>query len=218
MVNSKHVFWQALVIALVIFWSGILVGIFFENSRIEKLEDFYFGSETDLFDFELSSEILYGHENNCDLIGEHSVLLADKIYAEALKLEKYDNSNKITKDLISLHRRYDLLRTLLWNNIIENKKKCKSELNTVVYLYNYDNPDINTKVIQGAMSNFLIDLKREYGNEIILIPIAADTNIESLDILRGIYGLEKYPVIFVNEEFKFETLDSLEDLEKSLNK
>ncbi len=210
--KSKHVFWQALVIALIIFWSGILIGIFFENSRIEKLEDFYFGAKTDISDFELSSEILYGGNYNCALIQEHSVLLADKIYVEARLLEKYDDSNKITKDLIVLHRRYDLLRTILWKNIIENKEKCNSDLNTVVYLYNYDNPDLNTKAIQEAMSNFLIDLKGEYGDEIILIPIAVDTNVGALDLLRELYEVEKSPSIFVNEEFKFETLDSLENL------
>lgn len=214
--SSKHVFWQALIIALIIFWSGILIGMLFENSRIEKLEDFYFGAKTDISDFELSSEILYEGDYGCALIQEHSVLLADKIYAEARLLEKYDDSNKITKGLIGLHRRYDLLRTILWKNIIENKERCNSDLNTVVYLYNYDNPGLNVKAIQEAMSNFLIDLKGKYGDEIILIPIAVDTNVGALDLLRGIYGLEKSPSIFVNEEFKFETLDSLENLEESL--
>ena len=214
--SSKHVFWQALIIALIIFWSGILIGMFFENSRIEKLEDFYFGAETDISDFELSSEILYGDEDNCDTIKEYSILLADKIYVEALKLEKYDNSNKITKDLITLHKRYDLLRTLLWKKIIENKETCKSSLDTVVYLYKYDNPDLNTKAIQETMSNFLIDLKKKKGNEIILIPIAMDTELISLNSLIEKFEISQFPAVIINEEHIISDLDSMEDLETYL--
>ncbi len=212
--SSRHVFWQALVIALVIFCGGILVGMFFENSRIEKLEDFYFTSKTELLDFELFSEILYEDEDNCDIIKESSVLLADKIYVEALKLEKYDNSNKITEDLITLHKRYDLLRTLLWKKIIENKKICN--LDTVVYLYKYDNPDLNTKAIQETMSNFLLDLKREKGSEIILIPIAVDTDLISLNYLIEGFNISQFPVVIINEEYIISNLDSMEDLETYL--
>jgi len=214
--NSRHVFWQALVIALIIFLGGILIGIFFENSRIEKLEGFYFGAETDISDFELSSEILYGGNYNCALIQEHSVLLADKIYVEARLLEKYDDSNKITRDLIVLHRRYDLLRTILWKNIIENKEKCNSDLNTVVYLYNYDNPGLNVKAIQEAMSNFLIDLKGKYEDEIILIPIAVDTDLMSLSSLIERFNISQFPAVIINEEYMISNLDSMEDLEKYL--
>ncbi|MBR9702053.1 hypothetical protein GOV13_03965 [Candidatus Pacearchaeota archaeon] len=217
MLGNKHAFWQALVIALILFWSGILIGVFFENSRTGELKNFYFDSETDLFDFELSSEIVYESNLDCDLIVEKNIFFADKIYLEAIKMEKYDNSNKITEELLSLHRRYDFLRTLLWKDIIENKEKCVGEVNTVIYLYQYKNPTITQKTIQGTMSNFLIDLKEEHNENIILIPIAVDTNIESLEILRELYGLENFPAIFVNEKHKFETLDSLGDLERYLD-
>ena len=52
-VSNKHVFWQAFVVAFVIFWTGILIGVWFEDSRYNDLEKFYFNSETDLFDISL---------------------------------------------------------------------------------------------------------------------------------------------------------------------
>lgn len=216
MIGNKHTFWQALIVALLIFWLGILIGIIFENSRSSSLDEMYLDSQTDIFDFELSSQIVADSNADCNLISEKSITFADDIYEKAVKLEKYDNSNKITKDLISVHRRYDLLRTMLWKDIVLNKNRCENNINMVIYLYTYKDPGINIRAVQGAMSNYLTDLKIKYGDRIILIPIAVDTNIASLDILREIYGLENVPVIFVNEKYKFETLDSLKDIESSL--
>ena len=216
MVNNKHVFWIAAVIALAVFWTGIVLGVIFENSRVNELEENYFSSETDIFDYQLSSEISFASGTSCDQVGERSVIFADRIFEEAVKLEKYDSSNKITSELIALHRRYDFLRTLLWKRIVDSKKECKEFVNTAVYLYEYDNPSVQTKAKQATMSNFLIDLKGEYGDNLILIPIAADTGIESLDLMREIYDLDSFPVILINEKFKFETLDSLKDVDKVL--
>ncbi|MBU0894489.1 MAG: hypothetical protein KKF48_00845 [Nanoarchaeota archaeon] len=217
MSNNKNVFWQALVIALIVFWMGILIGIYFEKSRVEKLQDFYFNIETDIFDFQLASEIIYGFGLSCDSINNESIYFADKVYWEARQLEKYDNSNKITEELISLHRRYDLLRTLLWENVIMAKEKCGGKINTIVYLYQYNNPSLTTKATQGTMSSLLLDLKGEYGDKIVLIPIAVDTNVESLNALRDFYDLEKTPIIFVNEAQKFETIDSLKEIRQFLD-
>ena len=215
--GNKHVFWQALVVALIIFWTGLLLGTYFERARIDEIQGFYFDSETEIFDLNLVSDILKGNETNCEIFASQSILFADRIYAEALQLEKYDSSNKITEEAVSLHKRYDLLRVMLWKSIVENKKTCKEKINTVVYLYDYVDTPINEKAIQGTMSNFLVDLKKNKGSKIILIPIATDTGVKSLDISREIYKLEKVPVIFVNEEFKVESLDSLDKIEEHLN-
>ena len=216
MANNKNAFWQAFVIASLIFWLGVLIGVYFENSRAENVRDFYFDIETDIFDFELSSDIVYNFNLDCEKLNDQSIIFADNIYWEAKKLEKYDNSNKLTSEMVSLHRRYDLLRTILWEKIIEKKKVCVNKVNTVIYLYQYDDPSLTAKATQDTMSNFLLDLKENYGDKIVLIPIAVDTNVESLKILRDYYGLNFVPMIFVNEKYKFETINSLEDIKESL--
>jgi hypothetical protein len=216
MLGNKHVFWQALIVAFVIFWAGIFIGVKLEDTRAEEIANFYFDSETDLADFGLSSEIIFNSGISCSELNERAVFLADEIYWQALKLEKYDHSNKITKELISLHKRYDFLRTLLWNDLIQSKEKCGNEINTVVYLYKYENPSLTDRAVQGTMSNFLISLKEEYGDEVILIPIAADTGVDSLDVIREIYNLNNFPVIFVNEKYKFENINSLNEIKDVL--
>ncbi len=216
MLNNKHTFWQALVVALIIFFMGIMIGVIFENSRIDQMKETYFKSETDFFDFDLSSKIIYENNESCKIIKNESVFFADKIYKEAVKLGKYEDSNKITTEQIALHKRYDLLRTLLWKRIIENKKNCDSKFNTVVYFYQYKDPSLELKVLQGTMSNFLFDLKEKYEENIILLPIATDTNVESLKILMKKYNVKKVPSILINEKFVVENTDSLEKVGKYL--
>jgi len=214
--DNKHIFWQAFLLASIVFWIGLLLGISFEKSRINEIEGFYFDSETDLFDFELSTELVYGSNSSCDILYGESVVFAEKIFKEASKLEKYDDSNKITKELISLHRRYDLLRILLWQDIAKINQQCENKVNIVVYLYQYIDPSLTTKATQGAMSNSLIELKQKYKNQIILIPIAVDTNVASLDFLRKKYGLEIIPTIFVNDEHEFNSLEEISNIESIL--
>jgi len=127
-------------------------------------------------------------------------------------LEKYDSANKFTNDVISLHRRYDLLRTLLWKNMIQNKEKCSTSANTIVYLYDYIDTSLTTQSMQTSISNILLDVKGEYGEKVILIPIATDTNVEALSILREYYDLDKVPIVIVNEKYQFDNIEDLKNI------
>lgn len=217
MKKNKNVFWQALIITIFIFTFGILLGISFESKRVEKIQEFNFDSHTTLFDFELVLDFVYNSNSTCEILLKKSVFFADKIYEEAKKLEKYDSSNKLIDEAIFLHRRYDFLRTLLWEELLGVKERC-GEVNTIVYLYQYQDVPIKQKSIQETMSNNLLDLKNKYGDEIILLPIATDNQLDSLDFLRQRYNLNKIPVIFINEKYKVEELEDLSKIENYLQK
>lgn len=215
--NSKHSFWQALVIALIIFWTGIMLGILFENNRTSKLENFYKSSETQIFDVQLTGNLLLNSPNqDCSIALLENIEFADKIYEEAKTLEKYDASNKITEDVVKLHSRYDLLRTMLWINAITLQEKCPNETNIVVYLYQYIEPSINTQAKQITVSKVTSDLKKKYGDKVLLIPIAYDTDVKSLSLLRSKYQLNEFPVVMINQKNKINDLTTVEELEKYL--
>ena len=63
--NNKHVFWQALVVALVIFWTGIILVVMFEQSRADRLQQFYFSSETEIFDLLVSQKLISDLNSSC---------------------------------------------------------------------------------------------------------------------------------------------------------
>ncbi len=215
--DNKHTFWQAFIIAIIIFWTGIMLGILFENSRTSKLEGFYRSSETEIFDVQLTGNLLANTLNfDCTTALEENIKFAERTYQEARTLEKYDNSNKITEDIIEIHKKYDLLRTMLWINMIEFQEKCPSETNIVVYLYQYVEPSINTQAKQITMSKITLELKKKYGDKVILIPIAYDTDVKSLNILKSKYQINEFPVILINQKNKIIELLTVEELEKYL--
>ena len=216
MKNNKIPFLTALIVALIIFWSGILIGIFFEDSRVAEITKFYSDSETSISDFELSSELIFSSNISCELLSKEGRIFADRIYKEAKKLENYDGANKITDRVVHLHKRYDLLRTLLWKNIIKNKKDCEDSVDTIIYFYKYLTKDIGKISTQDIMSNYLIKIKK--GNpEIILIPIATDTGIVSIEILQEIYNVTEVPSILINEKYIIKELKDLSSIETFLS-
>ena len=214
--NNKHVFWQAFIVASLIFWTGLLIGVFFETNRVNTLTQVNSDFETDLFDFDMLANLFFDSGLSCTETHRQLIFFADKIYEGALKLEHEDSSNKIIFDLVQLHRRYDLLRVRLWSEAIKSNKNCGKKINTAVYFYRYNSPSLTTKGVQGAMSNFLLDLKSKYQDNLILIPIAVDTNLESLNYMMRDYNVTSSPSILINEKYKFETLDSLKDVEKNI--
>lgn len=214
--SNKHVFWQAMVIAFVIFWSGLMLGILFEGQRVNQLEEVYFNSETDIFDIQLKNELLAKFEFDCNVALIENIAFADKIYFEAKELEKFDSANRLTEEVINVHKRYDLLRTMLWDSVIDLQESCPGVTNSVVYIYEYDRPNPAVHAKQIAMSRVLSDLKGKYGGQVILIPIAGDTGIRSLDLLMLKYEVKDLPSIVINQDHVITDLVTLEDLEEYL--
>jgi len=62
--RNKYIFIEALLVASVIFLTGIFLGSFYEKARVDSVREFYVDSETGLSDFELSSQIIYDFNLN----------------------------------------------------------------------------------------------------------------------------------------------------------
>ena len=213
--SKKHVFWQALFLTGFFFLLGLVFGVYLEQMREDNFSTSFYQSEVSLYDSLALSKLSESKLISCGDIKNASINFADKIYEEARDLERFDEKNKLTESLKSVHRKYDLLRTLLWMNIIDIKEKC-GEINSVVYLYVYDTEDINVKSEQVVWSRLLGDLKDEEGNEIILIPIAADSGLASLDSLIKKFGIKKYPAVIINEKHILYDVEPASDIRKYL--
>ncbi len=216
MENKKHVFWQAFFVTVLIFLVGLVLGVYLEQIRADSFSIAFYDSEVSLYDSFALGKFIEGNFTSCENLKEASINFADKIYLEAIDLEKYDEKNKLTESIESVHRKYDLLRTILWINLIDLKSEC-DEINTVVYFYVYDTDNIETKSSQIVWERILSEVKEKEGNDIILIPIAIDQNIESLDLLIGKYKIEKFPAVLVNEKDVFYEHRTSDEIQGYLN-
>lgn len=212
--SDKHVFWEALVITLFIFGCGILLGVFIENSRAGDIQDLYDKSEVNYLDVKLQSEIYSLQDLDCELAIQENIEYGDRIYQDALVLQRYEDAGRITDSLIQEHRKYDLLRTMFWLNSIKIKERC-SGFHSVVYLYEYNLEDIEKRSEQEIFSRFLADLKDEYEDEIVLIPIAYNLDLTSVDLMRESYDIEGTSII-VDEDLVVSSVDELDKIREYL--
>ncbi|MFH1365441.1 MAG: hypothetical protein ABIH28_02575 [archaeon] len=217
MLNSpKRAIWEALILAGLVFFLGFSFGFLFESGRTDKMNDYYFNSEFILMDsIVLNSLVDEGIFDCASLYATYSSF-ADRVYQEALLLEKYESSEQITEEMKIVHRRYDLLRTFLWTSTLKTSKKCQNSSNTLVYLYEYNTENLAKKATQNVWSKVLFDLKQEEENKFILIPIAADLNITSLDVLVKNFNISSYPVVIINGEKVITELISSAELKNYL--
>ncbi len=214
--SQKHVFWQALLVTLLIFGIGIVLGIILENWRTGQVNFLFQKSEIDLLDVKLQSEIYAEGNFNCEFAIQENMDFADRIFEEAKILDRYEQASRLTGDIELQHKRYDLLRAILFLNSIRIKEYCNASYSNVVYFYSYSNPLIETRAKQNAFSKLLGELKKKKGDKILLIPLAGDNNLTSVSLLLNKYEIseEDLPIILINEKIKISELQTVKKIEK----
>jgi len=215
--SKKHVFWEALLVTILIFGIGILFGIYIEGKRVDEISDFYLVSEINLLDIKIQTELLNLENLDCGEAVRKNIEFADKVYEDARVLDDYEEANTLKESLVNHHKRYDLLRTLLWLNSIKIKEKCGEEsFHTVVYLYDYQSENLEQKSRQIVFANFLADLKEKKKDEFILIPIARNLDIGSLELLTKNYNINATSIM-VDESLIVTELGNLDLIRKYLD-
>jgi len=213
--SQKNVFWTALILSIFVFASGIFLGFMLENYRTGKIEVVLAQSELEMLDVRIQSDIYSFSKLNCTNAIEENINFADKIYEEAKMLDKYEQASRLSDTIIIQHRKYDLLRTLFWVNSIKLKQRCNASYHNIVYLYDYNNPRLDIKAKQAVFSRILSEIKQKKGSNVMLIPIAGDNNVSSINILMKTYNIteSELPVILIDEKIKITDIQRVEDIE-----
>ncbi len=216
--NKKRVFWEALILTVLIFLLGFLAGLIFENKRVEVIEEYYIQSENSLMDIFALNNFAGLDNMSCDALISSNVDFANRIYDEAKILEEYEKTGKITDKINAQHKKYDIMRTFLWINTLKTNQICENNsIHTVVYVYHFNTNDLTEKATNSVWSKILTDLKEVRGKEIILIPIAEDSNIIALNSILENYEISQYPVLIIDNKYVIKELSSVEDIEKYLS-
>ncbi len=216
MVIQKDVFWKAALITAIVFILGVSLGSFLESSRIQNIRDDYKIVEVEWADAKLQSSYFQILDPKfCDIAIKENLNFADRVYEEGLKIERYENANKLNdeNELLYEKQRYTLFKIEFWLNSIYLKEKCKANYTNVVYFY-LDKPAITEKSKQDTLSLILKDLKNNLGQKIMLIPIPLDLNVRTVDIIKNTYNITTAPTLLINEKIKLEGLQSEAEIKK----
>lgn len=212
--KKQYLFIEAFLIALFIFSFGMLVGVFIENARVNLVESNFAQLETEMLDVKLFSSLI--DLVDCEVVVKENMGFADRIFWEAKTLDKFEESSELTDSIRTQHKKYDLLRAMVWVNSIDIKKRCNSDYHNIVYLYEYKDPSLAKKAKQTVISNLLSDVKEKLGEDVLLISIAADNDLPSVDLLLKKYNITELPTILIDEEIKITDPKSMEDIEMYL--
>jgi len=214
--KQKYLFLYALILTFIVFNFGIFMGYMLESSRINKINTLYLDAEMELIDQITQKDAMNVLDLDCDTLIQENINFADRIFKEALLIQKYEDANRINEGVKFQHKRFDLLRTLFWINSITIKQKCNSDYHNLVYFYKYNNPTLEQDSKQKFFSNLLSEVKDDMGDKVMLIPIAADNDIPSVNLLVQKYDISELPVILIDENTKITDVRNIDDIEKYL--
>ncbi len=216
MVVQKDVFWKAAIITAIVFILGVSLGILLESSRVKEIRDEYKTVEVEWADAKLQSSLFQVLSPKfCEASIQENLNFADKVYEEGLKIERYEDANRLSNEdsLLYEKQRYTLFKLEFWLNSINLKEKCNANYTNLVYFY-LDDPSLTERPKQDTLSIILKDLKQKYGQEIMLIPIPLDLDIATVNVVKTAYNISVAPTILINEKIKLEGLYSQEEIEE----
>lgn len=202
--SQKNAFWEALLVTILIFGLGVFFGVILENWRVGNVDLLVQKAELSLLDLQVQDKLYTEQTYDCDTATEEIMKFADKIFEEAKVLDRYESSMRLTENIRIQHTKYDLLRALLLINSINVRETCNSTYQELVYFYLYNKDDVGIKTKQNVFSRLLREIKEEKGSEVLLIPIAADNDLSSVNLIMTRYGIDinDVPVIVINSKFR----------------
>lgn len=213
---QKDMFWKAGIVTLVIFISGVLLGYILENNRINEVRQDYRDLEKQWADAKIQSTFYQLMTPSfCNESIKENLNFADRVYDEGLKLEKFEDKNIISDDILYDKERYVLLKLEFWLNSVYLKNKCNTNYTNLIYFY-AQNPTLIQKAAQNTQSLILKDLKDKHGQEIMLIPLPIDLDIATINILKDKYKITDVPTILINEKIKLDEVNSMEVIENTI--
>jgi len=210
-------FWKALVLTIVVFLLGVLLGFALERNRISEIEKEFQRIDLQWNDAKLQTLYYQNLEPRfCESAINENLEFANKVYEEGLKIEEYDKANFLTNDIELEKKKYALLKAEFWINSIVLRQRCGADYLNLVYFF-ADNPDLETRAEQNAQSEILKDLKEKYGKGLMLIPLPIDMDISMINIMRNTYNIDSTPTILINENIKLQGLQDFDSLDAMIN-
>jgi len=198
--RKRHL--AALLITLVVFSIGILLGYSINEARVNYLQDI--GKQQSLDFDSLRLQSLYVErlleEENCEAIAKTLERNIDNLEKTRARIESFIEDSNKDEDYIYLKREYILDQLNYWMLARETKLSCKD--NSVLVLYFYSNEaeceDCRT---QGAI---LTNMKETFKDDILIFSIDATFYDEPMvSILRETFNVKFVPTIMVEKQ-KFE--------------
>jgi len=216
---KKYVLLKAAFITIVIFSAGILIGMWLDGQRYTEIKTQITELTIDWNDARLQSlyyQTINGEKNFCDSALETNKHLAEKIFSRGEKLERYEEINRFSDEVIEQKKIYALLQMQLWMNSVTLKKKCDANYTTALYFYSHYAEGIEEEQ-QDIQSSVLVDAIHRCNGSLIIFPIPIDMELDSIDIIKNQFGISSVPTVLINEEIVLNGLQTTEMIKEQVD-
>lgn len=210
-----NIFTRSIVSTIFIFLIGVMIGMSLDNFRISDIKKGLSESEIIWEDTRLLNIYIgkLGGEE-CEAAFEENLAYNDRIYNYGKVIEEKLEATTFTSEAEQEWRKYVLLQFQFWLNSIELKEKCGFDYSNVVYLSRKGNETTTTEEIGNKLqSTILLDLKEKCGRSMMLIPLTADVDLETINLVVRQHNIEEFPAVIIDEEYVFQGLTPIEVLE-----
>ncbi|MEM4398075.1 MAG: hypothetical protein QW757_05645 [Candidatus Woesearchaeota archaeon] len=191
-------------ITTLIFISGIILGNYFSNQKIEKIADFEKNIRTNIEATEIQYLLLTQEPCNTDtiLITKELEEIGSKItYME--NMLGFDNN-----EVIDLKNTYSIIQLKHYLLLKKIDKECNEKFNFILYFYSNKGD-----CLKCEQQGFILDyIKKKYNNTMIYA-FDINNNNNALKTLKNKYKIEKTPGLIINENVfqDFMNVEKIED-------
>ncbi len=208
--ESSVVYLTAFVIAVLLFSSGVIAGIFVLQWRNRGMENEMKLIMLRVDDMNLQAAMMES-SGDCSVFHEFMKSLMKEMGAVESKFNEMENGSKLNQyDMKYLREKYQLL-SLRYYLSVSKFPQCMQ--NTTVILYFYDNgKNCRSCEDQGVI---LMHIKKKYGDHVLIFPFDHSLNLTSINLLEAQYHVSSYPSVIVNG--KLHGFMSLNELEQAVN-
>ena len=211
MVNYKKIIFISLVVTILIFLAGLLLGLSLDDTKISDLVENLNQNELNSESYLVEQDFIRTFGGDiCDLSSPRIEELSIELAKLGQTLTKYESSALLKKtDYSYLKRKYFLLEIKTYTLFKNLKEECGYGFNTILYFYDQNQQE---SLNQGYILDSLVG---STGNVHVF---SFDRNFKepAVDALKLHYDIKISPSIVINNETKKEGLVRLEEIKETL--
>lgn len=194
MVNRKRFslkkYFLVLLITILIFVSGMLMGSYFNSQKMNDLELLQRDLTTSSFDNEL--QYLLIEDAPCDYVNSTPVL--DELYELSTKLDFMESLlGPKNVEVLRLKSYYSLLQIRYWRFMNKINSECDRYKNNILYFYSNDG-DCPSCEEQGYVLTYI---RKKYPN-VQVYSFDSNLNLGSIEALKLRFDINQTPSIVIN--------------------
>jgi hypothetical protein len=102
---------------------------------------------------------------------------------------------------------------MLWTESQRVQERC-GKFHIVIYFFAYDPQEVDIRAKQSFFSRLLMDTKNKNGDAILLIPIAANLDLASIELATINNNVTQIPSILIDSRKVVDKVVTFDELEK----